>query len=156
VISTRLISSQSLRYFPHFAGLDDEYLRQIALISDKVKFEAGDVLFVEEALATHLCLLISGTVDIVYRLGDNRIVVADTLIAGDAFGWSALLEPHRLTATCVGSKNGEYLRIEGEGLRRICDEDPACGYRVVTELCKLLRDRLSALRIQIAAAQGAL
>ena len=156
MISTKLISPQSLKYFPHFAGLNDEYLRQIALISDKVNFEAGDVLFVEEALATHLCILTSGTVDIVYRLGDNRTLVADTLIAGDAFGWSALLEPYKLTATSVGSKTGEYIRIEGEGLRRICDENPACGYRVTMELCKLLRDRLSALRIQIAAAQSAL
>lgn len=156
MISTKLISSQSLRYFPHFAGLNDEHLRQIALISDRVNFEAGDVLFVEEAFATHLCILISGTVDIVYRLGDNRTVVADTLIAGDAFGWSALLEPYKLTATSVGSKPGEYIRIEGEGLRIICDENPECGYRVTMELCKLLRDRLSALRVQIAAAQSAL
>lgn len=156
MISTKLISPQPLKYFPHFAGLDDEYLSQIALISDQVKFQAGDVLYVEEALATHFCLLISGTIDIVYRLGDNRIVVADTLIAGDAFGWSALLEPHRLTATSMGGKPGEYIRVEGEGLRRICDENPACGYRVAMELGKLLRDRLSALRTQLAAAQSTL
>ncbi len=156
MISTKLISPQSLKYFPHFASLNDEYLRQIALVSEHVNFEADDVLYVEEALATHFCLLISGTVDIVYRLGDNRIVVADTLIAGDAFGWSALLEPHKLTATSVGSKPGEYIRIEGKGLRRICEENPACGYRVAMELGKLLRDRLSALRIQLAAAQSTL
>lgn len=156
MVSAKLISPESLRYFPHFAGLDNEYLRQIAVISNQVKFETGDVLYVEEGLATHFCLLISGTVDIVYRLGDNRTVVADTLIAGDTFGWSALLEPHKLTATSVGSKPGEYIRIEGKGLRRICDENPACGYRVAMELGKLLRDRLSALRIQLAAAQSAL
>ena len=156
MISTQLISSQSLRYFPHFAGLNEEFLRQIALIGDQVKFEAGDELLVEGAPAIHFCLLISGAVDIVYTLGDNRTVVADTLVSGDTFGWSAFMEPHKLTASCVGSKNGEYIRIEGEGLRRICDENPECGYRVALELSKLLRDRLSALRVQIAAAQSAL
>jgi CRP-like cAMP-binding protein len=91
-------------------------------------------------------------VNIVYRLGDGRTVPADTLTSGDAFGWSAFVEPHRLTASCVANANGEYIRIDGEGLRRICKQNPAWGYRIALELCKLLRDRLSALRVRIAVA----
>jgi len=43
------------------------------------------------------------------------------------------------------------LRIDGEGLRRICQENPAYGLVMMTEVAKTLRDRLSATRVQLAA-----
>jgi CRP-like cAMP-binding protein len=147
-----MISTQVLRYYPHFSGLDEQALREIAAISEQKDFIAGEELLAEGDLASHFCLLRSGEVNIKYRLGDGRAVVADTLRTGDAFGWSAFVEPHRNTASCVAESSGEYIRIEGERLRRICDEHPTWGYRVALELCKLLRDRLSALRVRIAVA----
>jgi CRP-like cAMP-binding protein len=147
-----MISTQILRYFPHFSGLEEDALGQIASISDKKEFDAGEELFTEGDRASHFCLLRAGQVNIVYRLGDGQTVVADTLGSGEAFGWSAFVEPHRLTASCVANTGGEYIRIEGESLRRMCDEHPTWGYRIARELCKLLRDRLSALRVRIAAA----
>ena len=78
-----MISTQLLRYYPHFSGLSEDYLLQISNISSKGQFKAGDELFVEGALATHFCLIMSGEVNIVYTLGDNRTVVADGLIKGD-------------------------------------------------------------------------
>ena len=148
-----MISTQLLRYYPHFSGLSEDYLLQIANISSRGQFKAGDELFVEGSPATYFCLILSGEVDIVYTLGDNRTVVADELIKGDSFGWSALIEPHRMTASCVAKTNGEYIAVEGEGLRRLCDANPECGYHVSMELAKLLRDRLSSLRTQIAASR---
>lgn len=124
MISTRLIAAYALESFPHFSGLNEDHLRQVALISEKVSFEAGGELVVEEAPATHFCRLKSGAMDVMYTFGDNRKVAADVRVVGDAFGWSALLQPHRLTASCVGSRSGECIRIEGESLRKICDENP--------------------------------
>ena len=146
-----MISTQLLKSYPHFSALSEDELVQIAKISDNRQFNTGDELFVEGAPATHFCLIKSGEVNIVYLLGDNRTVVADTLIKGDAFGWSALAEPHQMTASCVANKNGEYIAIEAYGLRQICNANPTCGYSIALELIKLLRDRLSALRVQIAA-----
>ena len=146
-----MISPELLRNFPHFSGLSYECLKAIAMISDEREFEPGEPMFQEGNTATHFCLILSGEVSVVYRLGDDREVVADNLIKGDAFGWSAILEPHQLTATCLGAKSGKFIAIEAEGLRRICDEDYACGYQIVLEVSRTLRDRLSAMRVQIAA-----
>ena len=149
-----MISPELLRNFHHFSGVSYECLKKISMISKEKEFDPGDALFDEGNLATHLCLMLSGEVSIVYRLGDNREVVADSLIKGDAFGWSAILEPHKLTASCRGAKSGKYIAIEAEELRRIFDADNACGYRIVLEVSKALRDRLSAMRVQIAAGQA--
>lgn len=146
-----MISTQLLRYYPHFSGLSEEQLREIANISARRQFEAGDELFVEGAPATHFCLIISGEVNIIYTLGDDRTVVADMLIRGDAFGWSAFIEPHQMTASCIANNAGEYIAIEAKSFRQICDANPGLGYHVALGLAKLLRDRLSALRVQIAA-----
>lgn len=147
-----MISTQFLRYFPHFSGLDEAALKTIANLSEAKRFHAGEEVLTEGNRATHFCLLREGEVDVVYRLGDGRTVGADTLRAGDAFGWSAFIEPHRLTASIVANTHGEYIRIEGGGLRALCEQNPAWGYRIALELCKLLRDRLSALRVRIAVA----
>ena len=146
-----MISSELLRQYPHFAGITDDCLKDIAMVSEKREFEAGEDLMVEGNTAKSLCLMISGEVSVIYRLGDDREVVADSLVKGDAFGWSALLEPHILTASCRGHKDGEIIKIDAEHLRSICDENIFCGYQILGEVSKTLRDRLSAMRVQIAA-----
>ena len=149
-----MISTQILKRYPYFAGVNEDRLLQIANNTERHIFAAGEELCVEGASATHFFIIISGEVDVIYRLGDNRDVVADTLIPGDAFGWSALIAPHKLTASCIGLKAGECLRIEGAPLREICREDAECGCQISMELAKLLRNRLGALRVQLAAAQA--
>lgn len=148
-----MISPELLRQFPHFANLDESELRSLASISDISAFTEGEEILREGNPADRVCLLLSGEVHVVYHLGDDRAVVADTLVRGDFFGWSGLLEPHQLTATCVGSKAGEFVGIQAAGLRALCDQDPLVGRQILREVAKTLRDRLSALRVQIAASQ---
>jgi hypothetical protein len=62
-----MISTQILRYFPHFSGLEEDALGQIASISDKKEFDAGEELFTEGDRASHFCLWRAGQVNIVYR-----------------------------------------------------------------------------------------
>jgi len=146
-----MISPERLRRYPHCAGAPDDLLRKVAMLADEVSFTEGEHLFDEGNPATHLMFLDKGKVDIVYTLGDDRQVAVDTLIEGDTMAWSALLEPHRLTGTGLARSSGIVLRIDGEGLRRICQENPAYGLVMMTEVAKTLRDRLSATRVQLAA-----
>ena len=44
------------------------------------------------------------------------------------------------------------LAVEAEGLRQLCAENPAYGYLMMTQVAKTLRDRLTATRVQLAAA----
>ncbi len=146
-----MISPEILRRYPNFVGASDGHMKEIASISRVKEFEAGERLFGEGNAATHLMFVISGEINIVYRLGDGREVVADTLVAGDPLAWSALLEPHRLTASGVGSKPGAVLEIDAEGLRRLCDSNKEFGFVMMREIARMLRSRLSAMRIQAAA-----
>jgi CRP-like cAMP-binding protein len=146
-----MIPTQALRFFPHFTGLSEEFLKKIARISKERPFKAGDRLFSEGNNATHFMLLKAGEIHIVYRIGDGRDIIADTLVVGDPMAWSALLDPHRLTASGVASKDGILIEIEAVGLRGLCEENKEFGYLMMKEVAKTLRSRLSAMRVQSAA-----
>lgn len=148
-----MISAQEFRRYPYFAGAPADELTTLSNISTMRKFKAGERLLEEGDAARRLIIVKSGQVDIVYRLGDNREVVAESAVSGDVVGWSAVLAPHVLTASTIGSRDGELIEIDGPQLRAMCDEDCSLGYRLMTEIAKGLRDRLSGLRVQIAAAR---
>ena len=47
---------------------------------------------------------------------------------------------------------GRLVEIDGEGLRRLCQDNPEYGLTMMTEVAKTLRARLEATRVQLAAA----
>ena len=148
-----MIWLQEFHRYPYFASLSDQKLDALAAFSSVRKFKAGDRLLEEGETASHLIIIKSGEVDIIYRLGDGREVVAESSISGDVIAWSAVLAPYKLTASAVGSKDGELIQIEGKGLREMCEADTALGYQLMTEIARGLRDRLTGLRVQLAVAR---
>ena len=144
---------QELQRYRYFAGLPESAMQELAWISSLRQFKAGERLLEEGARATHLLIVKSGQVDIVYRLGDGREVTAESAIAGEVLAWSSLLEPYKLTASLVGTKDGELIALEGTKLRELCEADTWLGYQLMTEIARVLRDRLTGLRVQLAAAR---
>ncbi len=142
---------QELQRYRCFAGLPESALEQLAWISSLRPFKAGERLLEEGAHASHLLIVKSGQVDVVYRLGDGREVTAESAIAGEVLGWSSLLEPYLLTASLVGSKEGELIALDGAKLRELCEMDTWLGYQLMIEIARALRDRLTGLRVQLAA-----
>lgn len=148
-----MISPEELRRYGCFAQASDQALRSLAMISSSRRLEAGERLFGEGDPATHLMIVKSGQVDIIYRLGDDREVVAGSVTSGDVLSCSAVLAPYQLTASTIGSKSGELIAIEGKPLRQMCDAEAAMGYQLMTEIAEGLSERLIGLRVRVAAGQ---
>lgn len=143
---------QELQRYRYFAGLPESAMQELAWISSVRPFKAGERLLEEGARATHLLIVKSGQVEIAYRMGDGREVTAESAIAGELLVWSALLEPYKLTASLVAKTDGELIAVEGTKLRELCEMDTWLGYQLMTEIARTLRDRLTGLRVQLAAA----
>jgi CRP-like cAMP-binding protein len=146
-----MISPERLRRFPHCAGASYDMLQQVAVLANEHSFKAGEHLFEEGAPATHLLMLESGAVDIIYTLAGGRQVTVDTVVEGDLLAWSALLEPHKLTATGVARGDGVMIKVEAEPLRRLCQDNPEYGFLMMKQVANTLRSRLTATRVQLAA-----
>lgn len=146
-----MVSIEVLRAFPYFAGVSAETLKAVAAITEERTLALGEPLFREGEPARALFILRNGQVDIVYQhhIGEGRVV--DTVVAGDLIGWSSLVEPHRCTATAVPREAGRAVRIDGPGIRSLCEQDHTLGYHLLKELAGTLSRRLQGALVQLAA-----
>jgi CRP-like cAMP-binding protein len=145
-----MISPELLRRYPQFAGLGEESLKHLAMIADEKTVVPDTVMFREGDPATHLSIILKGEVNIQYTLGDGELRTVDTLVEGDLLMWSALVEPYRATAMGTTTKETHLLRIDAAKLRELCDREPLLGYRLMTQVAKLLAHRLEGARVQLA------
>ncbi len=146
-----MISPEMLRRYPYFAGTGDESLKQIAMIAEERSVAADTVMFHENDPADEFYIIIEGEVNIQYRLGSGELRTVDTLTPGDLLVWSALVEPHRTTALGTTTKDCRLIAIDAAKLREICTAAPLVGYRLVTQVARLLAHRLEGARVQLAA-----
>jgi CRP/FNR family cyclic AMP-dependent transcriptional regulator len=145
-----MISPEVLRRYPYFADVSEESLKQLAMIAEEKAIPANTVIFNEGDPAEYLSVILQGEVNIQYRLGTGELRTVDTLVAGDLLGWSALIEPYRYTAIATTTKPTQLARLDGPRLRKLCEDDPLLGYKLTTQIAKLLAHRLEGARVQLA------
>jgi CRP/FNR family transcriptional regulator, cyclic AMP receptor protein len=147
-----MISPEVLRRYPYFAGVDEESLKAVAMIADEKSVAAGTQMFREGDPADSLNIIVRGEVNIQYVLGNGEHRTVDTLVDGDILGFSALVEPYKYTAIGTTSKDTLLVRIEAKKLRGLCNETPILGFKLISQIAKLLAHRLEGARVQLAAA----
>lgn len=145
-----MISPEVLRRYTYFSGISEDGLKQIAMIADEKTVSANTRIFNEGDVASHMLIIVKGEINIEFLLGDGEIRVADTMVDGDLLGWSALVEPYRMTANGTAVKNTDLIRIDAAKLRQLCENDLAMGYRLAMQVAKLLAHRLEGASVQLA------
>jgi len=145
-----MISPETLRRYPHFAGISDESIKQLAMIAEEQAVSADTVMFREGDPADHVAVILKGEVNIQYTLGNGELRTVDTLVDGDLLMWSALVEPYKATAQATTTKETHLAKIKAAKLRTLCEEDPMLGYRLMTQVAKMLANRLEGARVQLA------
>jgi CRP/FNR family cyclic AMP-dependent transcriptional regulator len=145
-----MISPEILRRYTYFAGIGEEGLKQIAMFAEEKSVPANTRIFNEGDPASHMLLIVKGEVNIEFLLGNGELRVVDTVVAGDILGWSALIEPYKMTANGTTVKNTDLVRIDALKLRQLCENDSQLGYRLLTQIAKLLAHRLEGARVQLA------
>ena len=146
-----MISPEVLRRYPYFAQISDESIKQLAMLAEEKRVPAGTIMFRGGDPAAHLSVILKGEVSIQYELGNGELRSVDSLVAGDLLGWSALVEPYRYTAIATAVQNLELASIDAAKLRELCERDPLLGFRLMTQVAKLLAHRLEGARVQLAA-----
>jgi CRP-like cAMP-binding protein len=147
-----MISPEVLRRYPYFAQIGEESLKAVAKIADEKLVPAGTHMFSEGDPADTMNIVVRGEVNVQYVLGNGERRTVDTLVDGDILGWSALVEPYRYTAVGTASKDTQLVAIQAAKLRELCARDPLMGYRLTSQIAKLLAHRLERARVQLAAA----
>lgn len=140
------------------AGLTPEEADKLTSICKEGKADKDDEIFPEGAEAAKLYILAKGKVDLRYKLPGKPATKESTitnLIAGDTFGWSAMIPPHiyKLGAYCDEDRT-QFLIIEREEALRLFEAEPRIGYIFMTNLAQVMSRRFHEIQEDLAKRHG--
>ena len=137
-----MVSVDTLKKLDLFVGLMDLELEAISEISEIAEYPRGTVIFKEGDEAASLYVLIEGNVALNFEVGRNREVIVHSVGYGQAFGWSALVQPYLFTASARCTNNSRVLTIDRKRLRKLFELDCHMGFVIMEKLAGLVSNRL--------------
>lgn len=159
-----MISSELIRRYPFFSGLNLDQITALAAVADELTVEAGHYFFHEGDILSELFFVMDGKVDIAVSVPDRNhiqhiaeqimgnFVTEDVTVSsvgpGQLFAWSALIPPHVSTAGAKAIIPTRVLAFDNEDLSRIFQEDCNFGYLMLQKIANVIRQRLRDMRIQ--------
>ncbi len=150
-----MISTELLRRYPFFGGLNEAQLSGVAMIAGEVAYPQGAVIVEEGKPASKLYVLLEGSVDLWYRGGrEDRIKTpVGNVPQGEVLSLSSMIEPFCHTATATAFEPVRVIAVDAAGLRAMCEVDCRLGYILMRHLAQAVEERLHYARVQLAACQ---
>ena len=130
-----------------FEGVSAAEVLKVLPLCQTLSVAKGKAIFREGEPAKTIYLVRTGRAAVEMSLerpdgSTARPTVVASISPREAFGWSALVQPHVLTLSAKAMLATELVLIEGAGLRRLLDRSPRLGYRVMNNVATLLSERL--------------
>ncbi|HCB48402.1 MAG TPA: hypothetical protein DEP47_02465 [Chloroflexi bacterium] len=154
-----MVSPEILRRYPFYSFMDHDQLREVAMITDEIKYKKDQVLFNTDEKADACFLLMEGSVDLHYVVDEHdpslrKEFIVGTINPGELLGISAFVEPHIYTATAIVVNDSRLLKMDAVALRDLSRQDPGLNLGFQTVAVKATMERLHATRVQLAAAKS--
>lgn len=141
-----------LKSLPILRDLDEGELSTFMMITRRVQFPRGKIIIKEGEPGDTMYIVAEGTVEIsknlVMKIGreefQDRDKILTKLSAEDhaVFGEVALFERGKRTATVVAQTDCTLLEITRDDFRRLGEENPRIGYKIIRNITHLLCSRL--------------
>ena len=131
-----------------FHGLLAEELEQIQKLCEVRNIKEGTPLFEAGESADYLFLVLEGQIELRFKVVYFNAAIEIPLEnknSGEAFGWSALIEPYTYTLSAFAAKDCRLLQLRGRDIEKLCAENSHLGYVVMNNVAKLIGRRFSAL-----------
>ncbi len=149
-----MVDPQIIAKFANFADFTDDEIKAMAILANEEHYEPGRFIFYEGGEAEKMYLLLQGQVEMMLNtdeMGAQRAVVM-TVQPNEIFGWSALVEPYKLTASARCATRVRVIGIAAPGLRALMAVSCALGFRLMQRACQASSARLNATRVQLLSA----
>ncbi len=152
-----------LRDSRFFDGFEDDDLAALAQDATWLAFRRGDRIVEEGQPARRLYILVSGTVELSFRLPSEpeemdpeivgpggSIVIHSVNEPGSLIGWSAMAEPYLCRATATANETTRMLAFDRETVETMCHARPEFGLRFIKRVLQAMGDRIGKRQAQIA------
>lgn len=142
-----------------FKDLAQKYLEKLAHLCIGRNYKEGETIFQEGSKATELYVLTDGRValEMSIRPVPERSAIptaVEVINKGEAFGWSAVVEPYQFTLSARCLTNCTVLAIKGDMLLKIMAEDTELGYELMKRIAGLISLRLTYTRLRLTSGLG--
>ncbi len=127
---------------PIFKEMTGEQQELLLPLIDLCTFPADLTIFKQGDPASHLYIIESGMVDIVFKPSDGPAMTVARLTSGGVFGWSATLGRDKYTSAACTIIDSKTYRIEGTRLRKLCEDHPDTGVVILDRLALAIAQRL--------------
>ncbi len=148
-----MVSPEALRRHPFFAGLNEDQLRGIAMLSHEVSYPAGTLIVREGDPATKVYVLTGGSVNLFFEIegphGGEAYV--GSVVMGEPFDTPALFEPARVVCSARAETDVCVVEMDAAGLLAMFAVDARLGYAVMLQAARILAERLNGTRLQLVA-----
>jgi CRP-like cAMP-binding protein len=151
---TQTAALHELCHHPFFTGMKEELLAELNDCTRLVGLQAGQYLGRTGQTADALYLIADGHVAIEIETPQHGLLSVQSLGAGDVVGWSWLTPPHRWRFHARALEPIRALEIDGQRLRKLCQENHELGYELLRRLIEVIGDRLAATRVQLLETMG--
>jgi len=130
-----------------FDGFREKEMATLLSLGCEALHPQGEKIAVQGKPADSFHILIHGMVVVKIETKEHGEMILSTLKkAGDLFGWSALLEEGRSTATVECLEESRILSYRKKDLETLFEQDPKLGYRFMRRLARLISNRLESTR----------
>ena len=123
-----------------FWGTSRDFNKEIMDITTKTTCAAGDVLFREGQAAENFYILLKGRVKLTIGTANNTVYIIS--LAGEAFGWSSLIDRETYSASAESSEKSSLLVIDRTRLAPILEKYAHDGQLFFKKLAGTLGNRL--------------
>lgn len=133
------------------AGLHEEQVQILTNLAAPLEVEEGTLLFREGDSAKFLYVIGEGKVALEMVVskpngGHTHPATVATLGPGEAFGWSAIVDPYVLTMSARAAGPCQLVRLDGVALREVLRSYQGIGFVFMSNLTRLLAGRLARTR----------
>jgi CRP-like cAMP-binding protein len=159
-----MISPETLRRYPFFAGFGNGQLAQLAMAGQGFQVQEDHCFFRDGEALRDLYFVESGQVAITLGIPDrsaeqdrrNHIVggfileevTVSTCGSGELFGWSALIAPHESTASALAMTECKVFTLDCHKLQSIFDRDCTFGNLMLLKVAGVVRQRLRDMHVR--------
>ena len=137
-----------LRRHPFLAGMPEAHYAKLARLGRYAEFPANAILFPEGDERHEFFLLIAGRVALEI-VSHGQTLRVDTLAAGAALGWSAVLLGRGKHFQARALDPVAALVFPGAEVLAACHDDTAFGVDLMHRLLGLVSSRLQAARLKV-------
>ncbi|MBC8345887.1 MAG: cyclic nucleotide-binding domain-containing protein [Candidatus Marinimicrobia bacterium] len=141
--------TQQLLEHPIFKGMSFSAISDIIRCASEKTFSRSETIFLEGENAQHCYLILRGSVDLSIHTHNRGPITIQSLHGGDVLGWSWLFSPFIWHFDAIAKEKTNTIRLDGQSIRKICQEDSKIGYELMKRFSRVMQERLMATRLQL-------